>query len=233
MLEVEKITAGYGRITALHEVSLQVAKGSVVSLLGANGAGKSTTLNCISGIVALRAGSIRFRGERIDRLPPHTIVARGIAQVPEGREIFAKMSVRENLEIGAHMRRDHAAIRRDLDRVLGYFPALRSRLRQFAGTLSGGEQQMLLVGRALMAAPSLLMLDEPSLGLSPVMIDQIFDIVGQIRRDGMTILLVEQNAQVALELADDAYVLENGDVVAHEPAATLLHSEALRRAYLG
>jgi branched-chain amino acid transport system ATP-binding protein len=233
MLEVAGVVAGYGRITALHEMSLQVAEGSVVSLLGANGAGKSTTLNCISGIVVPRAGSIRFRGERIDRLAPHQIVARGIAQVPEGREIFAQMSVRENLEIGAHMRRDHAGIRRDLDRVMGYFPALRARLRQFAGTLSGGEQQMLLVGRALMAAPSLLMLDEPSLGLSPVMIDQIFDIVGQIRRDGMTILLVEQNAQVALEVADYAYVLENGEVVVHEAAATLLQSEALRRAYLG
>ena len=233
MLEVANIVAGYGRVTALHDTSLSVAKGSVVSLLGANGAGKSTTLNCISGIVPLRAGSIRFRGERIDRLPPHQIVARGIAQVPEGREIFAQMSVRENLEIGAHMRRDHAAIRRDLDRVFAYFPPLRNRLRQFAGTLSGGEQQMLLVGRALMAAPALLMLDEPSLGLSPLMIEQIFAIIAQIRRDGVTVLLVEQNAQVALEVADDAYVLENGEVIAHEPAATLLHSDALHRAYLG
>jgi branched-chain amino acid transport system ATP-binding protein len=233
MLEVEGIVAGYGRITALHGVHLAVEPRSVVALLGANGAGKSTTLNCICGTVPVRSGSIRFQGERIDRLPPHQIVARGIAQVPEGREIFARMSVRENLEIGAHRRRDHAAIRNDMERILEDFPVLRQRLRQMAGTLSGGEQQMLLVARALMAAPSLLMIDEPSLGLSPVMVEQIFAIVERISAGGMTVLLVEQNAQLALEVAAAAYVLENGEIVAHAPSAELLQSATLRRAYLG
>lgn len=233
MLEIDQIVAGYGRITALHGVSLRVDERNVVALLGANGAGKSTTLNCVSGAVPLRSGQIRFRGERIDRLAPHQIVGRGVAQVPEGREIFAQMSVRENLQIGAHRRRDHARIRDDMERILDYFPVLRQRLPQMAGTLSGGEQQMLQVGRALMAAPSLLMIDEPSLGLSPVMIDLIFDIVARISGDGMTILLVEQNAQAALEAASDAYVLENGEIVAHAPAAEMLESDSLRRAYLG
>ncbi len=233
MLEISGIVAGYGRITALHGVDLRVAEGSVVALLGANGAGKSTTLNCVSGTVPLRGGEIRFRGERIDRLAPHQIVARGVAQVPEGREIFAQMSVQENLLIGAHRRRDHRAVRDDMDRMLDFFPVLRSRLAQMAGTLSGGEQQMLLVARALMSAPKLLMIDEPSLGLSPIMVEQIFQIVGRIKESGVTVLLVEQNAQAALEAAAEAYVLENGEIVAHSPARDMLESDELRKAYLG
>ena len=233
MLEVKGISASYGQIQALSNVSLTVPQGKIVSLLGANGAGKTTTLNCISHMVPLTGGSITFKGERIDRLAADRIVARGLCQVPEGREIFAQMSVRENLEIGAHVRNDHAEIRADIEKIVDYFPVLRQRFKQHAGTLSGGEQQMLLIGRALMARPALLMLDEPSLGLSPILVDQIFEIIQQINKTGITILLVEQNAQIALEVSDYAYILENGEVGLHAASAELMQNEAVKRAYLG
>jgi branched-chain amino acid transport system ATP-binding protein len=233
MLEVTGISASYGQIQALSDVSLTVPEGRIVSLLGANGAGKTTTLNCISRMVPLTGGTVTFKGERIDRLAADRIVGRGLCQVPEGREIFAQMSVRENLEIGAHVRNDHAEIRRDVEKICDYFPVLRQRFKQHAGTLSGGEQQMLLIGRALMARPSFLMLDEPSLGLSPILVDQIFEIIQQINKTGITILLVEQNAQIALEVSDYAYILENGEVSLHATPADLLQNEAVKRAYLG
>lgn len=233
MLELRDISAGYGRINALSGVGLKVDAGRVVALLGANGAGKTTTLNCISRVVALTSGEIHFEGQRVDRLASEDMVARGVCQVPEGREIFAKMSVRENLEIGAHLRRDTAAIKQDLDRVCDYFPRLRQRFAQEAGTLSGGEQQMLLIARALMGRPKLLLLDEPSLGLSPLLVEQIFDIIRQLNKEGLTILLVEQNARIALNVSDYAYILENGEIAFEGNSADLVRDDRVRQAYLG
>lgn len=233
MLELKGISAGYGRINALSGVGLKVDAGRVVALLGANGAGKTTTLNCISRVVALTSGEIHFEGQRVDRLASEDMVARGVCQVPEGREIFAKMSVRENLEIGAHLRRDTAAIKQDLDRVCDYFPRLRQRFTQEAGTLSGGEQQMLLIARALMGRPKLLLLDEPSLGLSPLLVEQIFDIIRQLNKQGLTILLVEQNARIALNVSDYAYILENGEIAFEGNSADLVRDDRVRQAYLG
>jgi len=233
MLELLEVQAGYGGIQALREVTLQVGEGEIVTLIGANGAGKSTTLMTICGLVAARSGVIRFAGESLRGLSPDAIVARGIVQVPEGRRIFAQMSVLENLELGAYLRRDRAGVRRDLDHVMELFPILARRRQQPGGTLSGGEQQMLAISRALMARPRLLLLDEPSLGLAPLVIRQIFDIIRRINRDGTTVFLVEQNANQALKLAHRGYVLENGRVVLADTAERLLHNQAVKRAYLG
>lgn len=233
MLELKAISAGYGRINALSGVGLKVESGRIVALLGANGAGKTTTLNCISRVVELTSGEIHFERQRIDRLASEDMVDRGVCQVPEGREIFAKMSVRENLEIGAHLRRDTAVIKQDLDRVCEYFPRLRQRFAQEAGTLSGGEQQMLLIARALMGRPKLLLLDEPSLGLSPLLVEQIFAIIRQLNKEGLTILLVEQNARIALNVSDYAYILENGEIAFEGDSAELVRDDRVRQAYLG
>ncbi|SFJ92469.1 branched-chain amino acid transport system ATP-binding protein [Bosea sp. OK403] len=233
LLEIEGISASYGRIQALSEVSLRVPEGAIVALLGSNGAGKSTTLNTVSRLVPITRGSIRFAGEPIQAWPSHKVVSSGILQVPEGREVFREMSVRENLDMGAYRRSDAAGIKRDLERVFDYFPKLRERLRQKAGTLSGGEQQMLLIGRALMAGPRLLLLDEPSLGLSPVLVQQIFAIIQRLNKDGLTILLVEQNAAIALGSSSYAYILENGEMALEGPSETLRRDDSVRRTYLG
>lgn len=234
LLELAGLSAGYGRIEALSGISLKVPEGGIVALLGANGAGKSTTLNVISGIVPASAGEVRFRGRSITRLRSDQVVAQGISQVPEGREVFRDMSVEENLVIGAQLRSDRAGIARDIEVMTGYFPILATRFRQMAGTLSGGEQQMLLIARALMARPSLLLLDEPSLGLAPLLVKQIFDIVVTLHREqNLTLLIVEQNAAVALAVSQYAYILENGEIVAEGASATLASDDAIRRAYLG
>jgi branched-chain amino acid transport system ATP-binding protein len=232
MLEVERISASYGRIKALENVSLAVPAGGIVCLLGANGAGKTTTLNCISGVVPVTGGRIRFEGDDITGWAIDRIVARGIVQVPEGREIFPEMSVADNLLLGAWLRRRDAA-KRGFDRVYGYFPRLAERASQLAGTLSGGEQQMLMIGRALMAEPKLLLLDEPSLGLSPILVEQLFTIVRRVHADGVPILLVEQNARVALEASDHGFIIENGEIRLQGPAAELAGNPEVRAAYLG
>ena len=232
MLELEHISARYGPIHALEGVSLTVPAGQVVCLLGANGAGKTTTLNCISGVVPLSGGRIRFEGEDVSGLSIDKLVARGIVQVPEGREIFPELSVADNLLLGQWLHRRKAASDA-LDRVYDYFPRLKEREKQHAGTLSGGEQQMLMIGRALMARPKLLLLDEPSLGLSPVLIEQVFAIVRRINADGVPILLVEQNARVALAASQYGYVLENGEIRLHGAAAELAENPEIRAAYLG
>jgi len=231
MLELENISASYGKVRALEGVSLSVAHGQVVCLLGANGAGKTTTLNCISGVVPLSGGRIRFEGEIVSGLSIDRIVARGIVQVPEGREIFPELSVFDNLSLGAWLYR--RAPRGQLDRVYDYFPRLMERAQQHAGTLSGGEQQMLMIGRALMARPKLLLLDEPSLGLSPILIEQVFAIVARIHADGIPILLVEQNARVALAVSNAGYVLENGEIRLSGKASDLAGDPEVRAAYLG
>jgi branched-chain amino acid transport system ATP-binding protein len=232
MLELESISARYGAIRALEGVSLTVPAGQVVCLLGANGAGKTTTLNCISGVVPLAGGRIRFEGEDVSGLSIDKLVARGVVQVPEGREIFPELSVADNLLLGQWLHRRKSASDA-LDRVYDYFPRLKEREKQHAGTLSGGEQQMLMIGRALMARPKLLLLDEPSLGLSPVLIEQVFAIVRRINADGVPILLVEQNARVALAASQYGYVLENGEVRLHGAAGELAENTEIRAAYLG
>ena len=231
MLELENISAAYGNVRALENVSLTVAHGQVVCLLGANGAGKTTTLNCISGVVPLSGGRIRFDGEIVSGLSIDKIVARGIVQVPEGREIFPELSVLDNLSLGAWLYR--RGPRDQLDRVYDYFPRLRERAQQHAGTLSGGEQQMLMIGRALMARPKLLLLDEPSLGLSPILIEQVFAILARIHADGIPILLVEQNARVALAASHAGHVLENGEIRLSGKASDLAGDPEVRAAYLG
>jgi branched-chain amino acid transport system ATP-binding protein len=233
LLEIDNITLLYGRIQALHGISLQVDQGEIVALIGANGAGKSTTMRAISGLRPIASGSIRFDGQDITRLRADLRVVRGISQAPEGRGIFPGMTVVENLEMGAYTRRDGGAIREDLDRVFGLFPRLKERRRQAGGTLSGGEQQMLAVGRALMSRPKLMLLDEPSMGLAPMLIQQIFSIITEINQQGTTILLVEQNAQQALSRAHRAYVLETGRIVKSGTGAELLHDPAVKDAYLG
>ena len=232
MLELDAISARYGAIRALEGVSLTVPAGQVVCLLGANGAGKTTTLNCISGVVPLAGGRIRFEGEDVSGLSIDRLVARGIVQVPEGREIFPELSVADNLLLGQWLHRRKPASDA-LERVYDYFPRLKEREKQHAGTLSGGEQQMLMIGRALMARPKLLLLDEPSLGLSPVLIEQVFAIVRRIHADGVPILLVEQNARVALAASQYGYVLENGEIRLHGAAAELAENPEIRAAYLG
>ncbi|MFY3137269.1 ABC transporter ATP-binding protein [Achromobacter xylosoxidans] len=234
MLEVESVSAAYGNIRALQDVSLKVPQGAIVALLGANGAGKSTTLNVISRLVTPTAGSVRFAGETIHRLSADAVVSRGIVQVPEGREIFREMSVRENLEMGAYLRQDRQAIKADLDMVCDTFPRLRERFEQKAATLSGGEQQMLATGRAMMARPRMILLDEPSMGLSPLVVEQIFDIVLRLNREqGITILLVEQNVKLALSVSSYAYILENGEIALEGASAALASDEGVQRAYLG
>ncbi len=233
MLELEDLRAGYGNIEALHGISLSVAEGEIVTLIGANGAGKTTTLMTISGCVRARAGAIRFRGRDISGLPPHEIVALGLVHSPEGRKIFPRLTVAENLEMGAFTRRDPGGIAADQNRVLEMFPILAERRRQPGGTLSGGEQQMLAIGRALMARPKLLLLDEPSLGLAPLIVSRIFEVIRELNREGATILLVEQNAQMALKAAHRGYVLETGTIAMADAADKLLADPRVRSAYLG
>jgi branched-chain amino acid transport system ATP-binding protein len=233
MLRLEQVSARYGAIRALEHVSLEVPAGKIVCLLGANGAGKTTTLNCISGMVPSERGRILFEDQDITREAPERIVRRGIVQVPEGREIFPGLNVADNLRLGTWVRRRAPEVAQDLERVLDYFPVLRQRAAQRAGTLSGGEQQMLMLGRALMAGPKLLLLDEPSLGLSPVLIESLFAIIARVHRDGLAILLVEQNARIALAASDYGYVLENGEIKLEGPAASLADNPAVREAYLG
>ena len=233
ILEVGDIHTFYGSIQALKGISLKVDDGEIVTLLGANGAGKTTTLRSINGLNRPRQGTIRFQGRDITTTPPHEIVKRGIAQSPEGRRLFPRMSVTENLEMGAFQRNDRAEIRSDMDRVFELFPRLHERRTQKAGTMSGGEQQMCAIGRALMARPKLLLLDEPSLGLAPIFVERIFDIIRQINEQGTSILLVEQNALMALDAADRGYVLETGRIVLADNAAALKTNEEVRKTYLG
>ena len=233
MLELEDLRAGYGNIEALHGISLSVGEGEIVTLIGANGAGKTTTLMTISGCVRARTGAIRFRGRDISGLPPHEIVALGLVQSPEGRKIFPRLSVAENLEMGAFTRRDPGGITADQNRVFELFPILGERRRQPGGTLSGGEQQMLAIARALMARPRLLLLDEPSLGLAPLVVSRIFEVIRELNREGATILLVEQNAQMALKAAHRGYVLETGTIAMADAADKLLADPRVRSAYLG
>ncbi|SCE66331.1 amino acid/amide ABC transporter ATP-binding protein 2, HAAT family [Micromonospora matsumotoense] len=233
LLEIDDVSLLYGRIQALHGISLTVGEGEIVALIGANGAGKSTTMRAISGIRPIATGAIRFEGEDISKLRADLRVRRGLCQAPEGRGIFPGMSVLENLDMGAYTRRDRAGIAQDLNRVLELFPRLAERRKQAGGTLSGGEQQMLAVGRALMSRPKLLLLDEPSMGLAPMLIQQIFTIITEINEQGTTILLVEQNAQQALARAHRAYVLETGRIVKSGTGAELLHDPSVKEAYLG
>ena len=232
ILKVEDINVYYGAIHAIKDISFKVNEGEVVTLIGANGAGKSTTLQTISGLLHSRTGSIEFCGENISHLPSYKIVERGLAQVPEGRRIFLQMTVQENLEMGAYTQ-SPSGVEADLESVYERFPRLRERKKQIAGTLSGGEQQMLAIGRALMSHPKLLMLDEPSMGLAPILVEQIFDIIRELHASGTTILLVEQNAQMALSVADRAYVLETGRISLSGTGAELAASDSVRRAYLG
>ncbi|HEY5811907.1 MAG TPA: ABC transporter ATP-binding protein [Terrimicrobiaceae bacterium] len=234
MLEIRELEVCYGSISALQGISITAEKGSIVTLVGANGAGKTTTLRTVSGIVKAKSGKIIFNGEEITNKPPHQIVARGIAQAPEGRMIFANLTVTENLHMGAYLRRDKAGIAKDLEYVYGIFPRLREREKQVAGTLSGGEQQMLAIGRALMSQPKCLMLDEPSLGIAPILVQTIFDKIVEINKTlGLTILLVEQNANLALEISHYGYVLETGRVLLHDRSDALRENKNIRMAYLG
>ena len=231
ILSVQDINVYYGAIHAIQDVSLTVNEGEIVTLIGANGAGKSTTLQTISGLLRSKTGDIRFCGQSIAHLPSHKIVERGIAQVPEGRRIFLQMTVQENLEMGAFTR--SGGVERDLERVYALFPRLLERKKQIAGTLSGGEQQMLAMGRALMSHPKLMMLDEPSMGLAPILVEQVFSIIRQLHEEGTTILLVEQNAQMALSVADRAYVMETGKITLQGTGAELAQSDQVKKAYLG
>lgn len=233
MLEVENLNVHYGAIHALKGVSFHLEEGEIVALIGANGAGKSTTLNTISRLNKPTAGDIRYRGESIVETPPQDIVTKGIIQVPEGRRIFPKMSVVENLEMGAYIFSDRQRIDADIEMVFGKFPRLRERRKQLGGTLSGGEQQMLAIARGLMARPQLLLLDEPSMGLAPIIVEQIFDIIREINQQGTSILLVEQNAQMALSIADRGYVFETGKIVLEGDAGDLLEDPMVKEAYLG
>ena len=233
MLRLHEVVAAYGPVVALHGVSLEVAEGSIVAVLGANGAGKSTTLRTISGLLRPQQGEIHFEGARLDNLPAHRIVNIGVSHAPEGRKVFTTLTVQENLNMGAYSRNDKDGIEESRRRVFRLFPRLKERQGQIAGTLSGGEQQMLAIGRALMSRPKLLMLDEPSLGLAPMLVRAIFDTVREINQQGITVLLVEQNARAALRLADRAYVLETGQIALSGTASELLRSERVRKAYLG
>jgi branched-chain amino acid transport system ATP-binding protein len=234
MLELRGINTFHGKIHVLHDLSLRIGEGEIITLIGANGAGKSTTLMSVCGIVPPRSGEILFKGQPIQRLPPDKIVTLGISQVPEGRRIFSALSVAENLELGAYLRHDKAQIRQDMEHCYALFPILAQRRSQPGGNLSGGEQQMLAICRALMARPQLLLLDEPSMGLAPLITNQIFDIIRKINKeDGTAIFLVEQNASLALKTADRGYVLENGRITLHDTAANLLSNKAVQTAYLG
>lgn len=233
MLTVENINVYYGVIHALKDISFQVNEGEIVALIGANGAGKTTTLQTVSGMLSAKSSSIRFQDQEISRMSEHKIVKQGISHVPEGRRMFSNLTVLENLKMGAYTRKDKQEINNSLEMVYERFPRLKERTRQLAGTLSGGEQQMLAMGRALMANPRILLLDEPSMGLSPLLVSEIFDIIQEINKQGVTILLVEQNAKKALSIANRAYVLETGRIVKEDDAQALLHDEAIKKAYLG
>jgi branched-chain amino acid transport system ATP-binding protein len=233
LLEIENMHSYYGHIHALRGISLNVEEGEVVTLIGSNGAGKTTTLRSIHGILPPREGKVIFAGEEIQGTPAHELIGKGIAQSPEGRRIFFRMTVLENLEMGAYHRNDASEIREDMDRVFDLFPRLRERIKQEAGTMSGGEQQMLAIGRALMSRPKLLLLDEPSMGLAPVLVERIFETIRDINTQGTTILLVEQNANVALEIATRGYVLESGEIVNSASADVLREDPSVREAYLG
>ena len=233
ILDIDDIHTYYGNIHALKGISLTVHKGEVVTLIGGNGAGKTTTLNAISGLVRVREGQIRLRGEDLGRVPAHEIVARGVVQVPEGRRMFARLTVAENLRMGGYTVASQADIQVGIDRAYAMFPRLKERRSQVAGTLSGGEQQMLAIGRALMPRPEVLLLDEPSMGLAPVLVDFIFDTIRQLHEEGTTILLVEQNARMALQIADRGYVIETGRIVLSDQASSLRDNDMVRRAYLG
>ncbi len=233
MLELRDVHSYYGNIHALKGISFSVEDGEIVTLIGANGAGKSTTLRTIQGLMRPRQGSVILNGVALEKLPPHEIVAQGVSQAPEGRQIFPRMTVLENLEMGAYQRRDKDGIQKDLNRVFELFPRLQERIKQAGGTLSGGEQQMLAMGRAMMARPKVLMLDEPSMGLAPILVEQIFDIVKEINAQGTTILLVEQNAMMALSVANRGYVLEVGQIVLQGTAKELSNNKQVQDTYLG
>ncbi len=233
LLKLENVRSGYGPIEAVKGVSLHVNRGEIVTIIGANGAGKTSTILTISGIVAVRSGSIRFAGESLVGVPAHDIVARGLAQIPEGRKIFPRLTVQENLRMGAFLRKDESGVNDDLEQMYALFPILRDRLTQAGGTLSGGEQQMLAMARALMSRPQLLLMDEPSMGIAPLLVQKIFEAVIELNRKGLTILLVEQNAHLALEVAHRGYVLETGAIVLEDRAATLAENVRVREAYLG
>ncbi|MCW3011666.1 MAG: transporter ATP-binding protein [Solirubrobacterales bacterium] len=233
LLEVDDIKTYYGNIQALKSISLTVEEGEIVTLIGSNGAGKSTTLRSISGLTPPRSGSIKFMGEEIAGTPAQEIVAKGIAQSPEGRKCFQRMTVRENLDLGAYLRSDKAEMASDMDRIFDLFPRLKEREKQKAGTMSGGEQQMLAIGRALMAKPKLLLLDEPSMGIAPILVDRIYETITEINKQGMTILLVEQNANYGLGVSDRAYVLETGSVALADDSASLRENPDVQKAYLG
>ena len=233
LLELDNVKTYYGNIRALRGITIEVNEGEIVCLIGGNGAGKSTTLMTISGILTPEEGDINYQGQSIVSVRPENIVQMGICQVPEGRMIFPVLSVMENLDLGAYLRKDRAGVKEDLDRVFSLFPVLRERSNQAGGTLSGGEQQMLAIGRALMARPKLLLLDEPSLGLAPILVDAIFEIIQQINTQGTTILLVEQNAQLALQYSHRGYVLETGEIALTDSSAELLKNEQVKKAYLG
>lgn len=234
LLALENVHSYYGNIHALKGISMEIYEGEIVTLIGSNGAGKSTTIRTVSGVMHPREGTIQLDGDFIHQLPAHALVSKGLSQSPEGRRIFPRLSVRDNLAMGAYKRNDRKAIRQDFDRVYSLFPRLKERAKQFGGTLSGGEQQMLAIGRALMARPRLLLLDEPSMGLAPVLVEAIFEIIVRINKEEhTTILLVEQNALMALEIAQRGYVLQTGNVVLHDTGDALLHNEMVRRVYLG
>jgi branched-chain amino acid transport system ATP-binding protein len=233
MLEINNIHTYYGNIHALKGISLTVEKGEIVTLIGSNGAGKTTTLRSICGIQKPRQGNVMLEGEDINPFKPHEIVSKGVAMVPEGRGIFARLTVAENLDLGSYTRRDRAAVQKDLERVFSIFPRLKEREHQLAGTLSGGEQQMLATGRALMAHPRLLLMDEPSMGLAPVLVEAIFNVIKAINQEGTTILLVEQNALMALSIAQRGYVIQTGQIVLQDTAANLKNNEMVQKAYLG
>jgi len=233
LLAIRDLDVAYGAIQALRGVSLEVGDGEIVTLIGANGAGKTTLLRTISGLLTARRGSIRLGEAELTRLPAHRIVGLGVSQVPEGRIVFANLSVRDNLDLGAYLRRDRSQVRADLERVYTLFPRLKERERQRAGTLSGGEQQMLAIGRALMSRPRVLLMDEPSLGLAPILVREIFRTIAEISKQGMTILLVEQNAHMALGVADRGYVMQTGHIVLSDSRENLLRNEEVRSAYLG
>lgn len=233
MLEIKDLHVHYGAIHALKGISLTVGDGELVSLIGANGAGKTTTLHTVSGLLAASSGSVTLDGQDLQRVPANTIIGLGLAHVPEGRHVFARMSVEENLRMGAYILRDQKKLAENLERVYGHFPRLKERRRQLAGTLSGGEQQMLATGRALMTGPNMLLMDEPSMGLSPLLVKEIFSIIEELHKSGITILLVEQNAKMALAVSDRAYVLETGTISMEGPAAALAADDRVRKAYLG
>lgn len=233
MLKIENLEVSYGAVQALRGISMEVDDGEIVSLIGANGAGKTTTLHAVTGLVPIKTGSVEYDGHDLRKIDPSKIVSMGLAHVPEGRQVFTRMTVAENLAMGAYHRKDKKGIEADLEHVYERFPRLKERAKQLAGTLSGGEQQMVAMGRAIMSTPKLVVMDEPSMGLSPVLVKEVFDIIRTMHESGITILLVEQNAKMALAISNRAYVLENGRITMSGDASTLLHDDKVRKAYLG